>query len=87
MTNKSPEPLVLYVDLEEKKVALTYGFNYGLFSPIEVYIRCIKELMKIKKHFENEGYQYSTPYHMKNSVEPKDGEASILLNITSIPCG
>ncbi len=87
MTNESPEPLVLYVDHEKKEFALAYGFNYGLFSPIEVYFRCVKELMQIQKHFRNEGYQISTPYHMKNSVEPEDGEASILLNITSIPCG
>ena len=87
VTCETPEPLVLYVDHEKKELALAWGFNHGLFAPIEVYYRCVKELMQIKKYFEEKGYQYSTPYHMKNSVEPKDGEASILLNITSMPCG
>ena len=86
MKKEQSEPLVLYVDHEEKKITLAYGFSYGLFAPIEVYFRCVKELMQIKKHFEDKGYQLSTPYNMKNSVGSKDGKASILLNITSTPC-
>jgi len=87
MKDQTKDPLVLYVDHEKKELALAYGFNYGLFAPIEVYFRCVKELMQIKKYFENEGYRYTTPYHMKNTIEPVDGEASILFNITTIPCG
>ena len=79
-------PLVLYVDHQEKKIALAYGFDNGLFSPIEVYFRCVDELIKLKKHFEGEGYQYSTPHLMQNSDKIQEGEASILLNITSRPC-
>jgi len=86
MSETKREPLVLYVDHQEKKIALAYGFDNGLYSPIEVYFRCVDELIKLKKHFEGEGYQYSSPQFMQNSNKIQDGEASILLNITSIPC-
>ena len=79
-------PLLLYVDHEKKEVALSFGFVDHLFAPIEVYTGCSKEVRQIKKDYEAKGHKVTSPYYMKNSTEPKDGEASILIKRSYLPC-
>ena len=82
MTNNGP--LLLYVDHEKKELAYSLGFT-NLFSPIEAFLRGPKELGKIKKYFQTKDYRFTGVHLMKNSKPLKDGEASVLLNITAIP--
>ena len=82
MTNNGP--LLLYVDHEKKELAYSLGFT-NLFSPIEAILRGPKELGKIKEYLQTKGYLFTGAHLMKNSKAPKDGEASVLLNITAIP--
>ena len=82
MTNEGP--LLLYIDHEKKEFAYSLGFA-NLFSPIEAVLRGPKELGKIKVHFQSIGYRFTGVHLMKNSQQPEDGKASVLLNMTAIP--
>lgn len=78
-------PLFLYIDHEKKELAFSLGIASHLFSPIEAVLRGPKELHRIRKEFESRGYQITGVHLMKNSTQPKDGEATILINTTAIP--